>query len=1254
MKKSIIISAALFLALAAVSCQKENAGSKGTTTLTAFIDTQVKTALGEKEGTTWPNYWKTGDAISVNGVASDALGSEADGNTFASFTFQDVIEAPYYAAYPAAALSSYSAGTAEITLPATQKYVAGSYDPAAFIMTGKSTEEGVVSLHARVGLLHITLNGSASISKLVVSGLNGEALSGRFSTSFEGLTPVSGSDRVELVSETPVTLPADFFVCLPAGNYPKLRIEAFDSEGGSMAKTASVSSALGAGEMFSAPALSYTPSFGITVGVEGITSSTAIITWDNSPEVAYTINVYSDSGCSSLVAGYAVPAGDGCWSGESPRFCISGLQPSTTYYVKVVNTEKSVESDAVAVTTADFENVQVSSTPAAKGDVILAEDFGELCWDCDMIGRGAGWFPTEEARADFSIIAVDSYQAAATSSEKQLSNQTSALSHSRLQHWAIGANRNLYIHPGYLKLVGSSKVTHIVTPALDNIPEGMVATLEVELNASAYYSESSSSFCTKNAVVAVQTAACTDIIADETNTLDLKTNVAAITLEEESAWNTYTVTLNGVVKGNRLAFGAADGVTKNDARMNLSDIKVTIKELYEPGALEAELKGVTTSSAAFTWTHPGSSASDTETPYTISLYNDASCTDLVVSYTIPADADCWGGKQPCFVFGGLESGEKYYFRATDNDAGTDSNVVEATIGAFTNVAYDELENSAKVGDVILAENFNEWGYGTDETLGAAGVYDSDFVLQHFSGVVDMETVSLQTPSSTGRRFFHITKIKDSDTRIEHWGFAGNSSSYLRAGYLRMTTTASSNRTHLVSPKLVAIPDGKYATIEVTAKMLRTESDNDFGVLVQTGTMSYNTGSGNPESCYKLGSLASDNTYTFPMASTGSWETHTVTIKNITNANSLAFGSINNIAGKNRFYIGEISVKLTDLYDATTTELKASKVDTSSSTLIFQWTEGGSAEEDVANAYTAQLFTDAECTNAIRTFEIPAGCGAWKSKTPKFVFGGLTPSTTYWFKVTDTTNSLVSDAVKATTDAFTIVEMPSEITGAGVVLAEDFGELCWDFDYPNDAMGYVPGGGSVLSFGHQGVNTSKTDSGNGFYNGYHRSGGGEMNVFSGYGNAFSDSRLNDWYAESNIYVHPGYLKFGTSTGAGWLHTPAFTVPEGKKAVITVTLTAGRYSSDQESDWAVAVEDTDHFTPNAGKHTCSSNWMDTSNPACYQLITFTNNNTWVTKSVEGLEVHHGDRLIIGAKSGAASNKRRFQISDVTVEVTELVDE
>ena len=157
MKTIKLISAAVLCIIAAASCSKEIVNGPDTvrTTISARLES-TKTALGAKVGDEWPNYWKTGDQISVNGVASEALDSQFDGVSSAEFTFAGALSVPYCAAYPASAVSGYSNGEAILTVPAVQNYVDGSYDPAAFIMGGKSNNSSSSSATTvGVGVLYV-------------------------------------------------------------------------------------------------------------------------------------------------------------------------------------------------------------------------------------------------------------------------------------------------------------------------------------------------------------------------------------------------------------------------------------------------------------------------------------------------------------------------------------------------------------------------------------------------------------------------------------------------------------------------------------------------------------------------------------------------------------------------------------------------------------------------------------------------------------------------------------------------------------------------------------------------------------------------------------------------------------------------------------------------------------------------------------------------------------------------------------------
>lgn len=976
MKKILLLSAAVLSILAAVSCAKEEqetenrvVKSKARTTLTATLQSS-KTALGDMVAGAWPNFWKTDDQISVNGVISDPLDANYDGQTDASFSFEGLLTPNYYAAYPASAVSGYDQGNATITVPAVQNFANGTYDPAAFIMGGVSDSDALV-LSPKVSVIHLSFTGSASICKIKLTGASEAALSGTFSTNFTDFTPVNVSNVVELKAADAIQLPADFFISVPVGLVGALNVTAYDSDGGKMSRNATVKSALAAGQVYSPSALAYTPSYAIEATAEGITSSTAIICWDNCGDAghcpAYTVSVYSDAGCNDLVASYAVPAGDACWGNEAPRFCISGLAANTTYYVKVANVTKGSESEALPVTTAAFDIVQVSNTPAEAGDVILAEDFSELRWDCDMIGNGAGFFATSQD--SFANTEVDSYQAAATSNEKALGSQTSALAFSRLAHWAQGANNNLYIHPGYVKLVGSSKVTHIVTPKLNNIPDGMVATVEVEVTASRYYSASSDAYATDKAIVAVQSGDLNELVAGGTNTLDLASNVANITLPAETAWNTFKVTLNGVAHGDRLAFGANKDIKKNEARMNISDMKVTIKALYDPDGLTASVKSVSSSTATFTWTHAGSASQDVAQPYRISLYSDSGCENLVVSHEIAADAACWNSKIPCFIIGGLQPATTYWFIVEDTDSGATSEAVSATTEDFTPVDATTVTD-AQIGDVILAEDFSEIGWGSDDIGGAAGYVPLTKDTTIPSGINPEGSFVLY--NNTGNRFFG-SGVNLEDSRLSHgWGFFGNSSVYLHNAYSRVG--ASGGRTHIVTPALSGIPEGKLATIEVTVTATKYDNSIDIAAFAEKDLTLNSETSPSSASYRKYTGASLSDGHVFGITKSEDWETKSVSISNVDSEHQLIIGSLEDHDKKNRFYISDVKVKITDLIDDPTRKIK------DAASLIEFANDVNAGEVDLAAIVTKDITVSAEDADTFNSIVDFAGTLDGNGKT----------------------------------------------------------------------------------------------------------------------------------------------------------------------------------------------------------------------------------------------------------------------------------
>ena len=198
----------------------------------------TKTTLSGPTNNTYEVHWKTGDKISVNGTLSNAVASGDDGKKNVDFTVSGSLSAPYKVLYP---------GTSEertISLPATQNYVANSFDGTAAAMYGTATKSGDkynAKLINFCGVLRFALKGSATLTKIELNSLGDECLhgdfdltvgQGGFTGSFNG-----GSDGT-LTYNCPVTLTGSdtyFYVAIPAQAYASgLEALVYQSDGAYM------------------------------------------------------------------------------------------------------------------------------------------------------------------------------------------------------------------------------------------------------------------------------------------------------------------------------------------------------------------------------------------------------------------------------------------------------------------------------------------------------------------------------------------------------------------------------------------------------------------------------------------------------------------------------------------------------------------------------------------------------------------------------------------------------------------------------------------------------------------------------------------------------------------------------------------------------------------------------------------------------------------------------------------------------------
>ena len=164
--------------------------------------------------------WISTDVIRVNGTASTAITVNSTDAKKASFSFESGVTAPYKSIYP----SSVYKSDGVITLPASQTYQAGTYDPAAAIMAGYSESGSLAFNHLMAYLLITPVNKSGEkIKSITLRSRGTEPMSGDFNISFTpsvSMAAASADGAAVMLNcgegiapETPVV------IAIPAQNY---------------------------------------------------------------------------------------------------------------------------------------------------------------------------------------------------------------------------------------------------------------------------------------------------------------------------------------------------------------------------------------------------------------------------------------------------------------------------------------------------------------------------------------------------------------------------------------------------------------------------------------------------------------------------------------------------------------------------------------------------------------------------------------------------------------------------------------------------------------------------------------------------------------------------------------------------------------------------------------------------------------------------------------------------------------------------
>ncbi|MBP5397221.1 MAG: hypothetical protein J6Y32_01110 [Bacteroidales bacterium] len=238
------------------ACTKELATdatiATGRTTLRVSLPEGLRTSLSERIEAV-PNdyyrlYWSDGDAITVNGIASDALSGVAAQSQQAEFTIDQSLDPPFQILYPAAIFSD----ALHVRLPATLSGNADNISDGQFPLTGYSVDGSMnITLQPLCTLMKISVKRAASdpdthdIAWVSFKGRANEKLNGVFSINYEENT--LEAETTEIAAEQEVksfctqALPAegsiDYYLTIPARTYSNgFSVTVMDVEGHYMVK----------------------------------------------------------------------------------------------------------------------------------------------------------------------------------------------------------------------------------------------------------------------------------------------------------------------------------------------------------------------------------------------------------------------------------------------------------------------------------------------------------------------------------------------------------------------------------------------------------------------------------------------------------------------------------------------------------------------------------------------------------------------------------------------------------------------------------------------------------------------------------------------------------------------------------------------------------------------------------------------------------------------------------------------------------
>ena len=339
----------------------------------------------------------------------------------------------------------------------------------------------------------------------------------------------------------------------------------------------------------------------VDVEMVNISASDAIVGWsftnwkDYATDFANAWTIVLNKG-NDLVVSWNIPANSDIWSNHAYkgcRFILTGLDADTEYTVSVKDVSTGHTSDTLTFKTEASKVVTMPETTANPGDVILYEDFSDLFITADYSRGAAGysydnrnlmdskeWIAKGDDPVANDVDGRGCYLVDPSVEVGMFNTIKKYIATTRLNTWGMMSEDDtkgaVCARAGYVKIGASAKCAWLVTPEINCVQQ--YAKVKLSFDAAVYdaYPEDTSNGLDPNTIIVELLNGCTQLSNAENSFVRPSNRIPVSTLNLTDTWTRYTIDIDNIKNGDRIAIGGNRNGVPGQHRFYLDNIEIKV------------------------------------------------------------------------------------------------------------------------------------------------------------------------------------------------------------------------------------------------------------------------------------------------------------------------------------------------------------------------------------------------------------------------------------------------------------------------------------------------------------------------------------------------------------------------------------------------------------------------------------------------------------------------------------------------------